>query len=56
MTVKVFPRFAEYQHWFVNDFKSFDDARQYCLETYQGDLIQYDPRVYTLEGRQLVKV
>jgi len=41
----------KYQHWFVKEDKYFDDARQYCRETYQGDIIQYDPRLFTMQGR-----
>jgi len=42
----------KYEHWFVNEDKYFDDARQYCQETYQGDIIQYDPRLLNKEGRK----
>lgn len=42
---------TKYQHWFVNQDEYFDDARQYCRDTHQGDIIQYDPKLLTMEGR-----
>jgi len=41
----------QYGLWFVNENMFHDDARQYCEETYQGDIIQYDPRLLTKDGR-----
>ena len=54
LSIKVFPYFAEYGLWFVNENMFHDDARQYCEETYQGDIIQYDPRLLTKDGRRSV--